>query len=53
MSLKATFSSRVRSTAASGSQVYESARATHEYILFHYGGSDSIIASIINFINYR
>lgn len=27
----------VRSTAASGSQVYESKRAVHEYLLFHYG----------------
>lgn len=28
---------KVRSTAASGSQVYESKRAVHEYLLFHYG----------------
>ena len=28
---------QVRSTAASGSQVYESERAVHEYMLFHYG----------------
>jgi 2-polyprenyl-3-methyl-5-hydroxy-6-metoxy-1,4-benzoquinol methylase len=28
---------QVRSTAASGSQVYESKRAVHEYLLFHYG----------------
>jgi 2-polyprenyl-3-methyl-5-hydroxy-6-metoxy-1,4-benzoquinol methylase len=27
----------VRSTAASGAQVYESARAVNEYLLFHYG----------------
>ncbi len=30
----------VRSTAASGSQVYESKRAVHEYLLFHYGKPD-------------
>jgi len=30
-------SANVRSTAASGSQVYESKRAVHEYLLFHYG----------------
>lgn len=30
-------SEKVRSTAASGSQVYESKRAVHEYLLFHYG----------------
>ena len=35
----ASFSSnvKVRSTAASGSQVYESKRAVDEYLLFHYG----------------
>eukprot|EP01038_Epipyxis_sp_PR26KG_P013271 gene13271-17781_t len=32
-----TNSVNVRSTAASGSQVYESKRAVHEYMLFHYG----------------
>lgn len=30
----------VRSTAASGSQVYESKRAVDEYLLFHYGKPD-------------
>lgn len=33
----------VRSTAASGSQVYESRRAVHEYLLFHYGRSSDIV----------
>jgi len=33
----------VRSTAASGSQVYESKRAVHEYLLFHYGRQADII----------
>lgn len=33
-------SANVRSTAASGSQVYESKRAVHEYLLFHYGKPD-------------
>lgn len=28
---------QVRSTTASGSQVYESKRAVHEYLMFHYG----------------
>lgn len=30
----------VRSTAASGSTVYESERAVHEYLLTHYGGKE-------------
>ena len=30
-------SSTVRSTAASGSQIYESKRAVDEYLFFHYG----------------
>ena len=34
---------KVRSTAASGSQVYESKRAVHEYLLFHYGRNEDII----------
>ncbi len=33
----------VRSTAASGSQVYESKRAVDEYLLFHYGNSTDIM----------
>lgn len=33
----------VRSTAASGSQVYESKRAVDEYLLFHYGRNEDII----------
>jgi putative 4-mercaptohistidine N1-methyltranferase len=33
----------VRSTAASGSQVYESKRAVHEYLLFHYGKPNEIM----------
>ena len=32
-------SSSVRSTASSGSQVYETKRAVDEYLLFHYGGA--------------
>ena len=32
----------VRSTAASGSQVYESNRAVYEYLLFHYGHKNDI-----------
>lgn len=32
----------VRSTAASGSQVYESKRAVYEYLLFHYGNKNDI-----------
>ena len=35
--------STVRSTAASGSQVYESKRAVSEYLLFHFGSSDDIM----------
>lgn len=35
--MKRTGSSNVRSTTASGSAVYESERAVHEYLLFHYG----------------
>lgn len=31
-------STTVRSTAASGSQVYDTTRAVNEYLLFHYGG---------------
>lgn len=33
----------VRSTAASGSQVYESSRAVDEYLLFHYGDNSDIM----------
>lgn len=33
----------VRSTAASGSQVYESKRAVDEYLLFHYGSASDIM----------
>lgn len=33
----------VRSTAASGSQVYESKRAVHEYLLFHYGRNSDVL----------
>lgn len=33
----------VRSTAASGSQVYESTRAVYEYIQFHYGDSHDLM----------
>jgi tRNA/tmRNA/rRNA uracil-C5-methylase (TrmA/RlmC/RlmD family) len=33
----------VRSTAASGSQIYESKRAVDEYLLFHYGKSSDIM----------
>lgn len=33
----------VRSTAASGSQVYESKRAVDEYLLFHYGQTSDIM----------
>lgn len=36
-SSKAANNVAVRSTAASGSQVYESKRAVDEYLLFHYG----------------
>ncbi len=32
----------VRSTAASGSQVYESKRAVFEYLLFHYGAESDL-----------
>ena len=35
--------STVRSTAASGSNVYESSRAVHEYLLFHYGNDEDIM----------
>ena len=35
--------STVRSTTASGSQVYESSRAVHEYLLFHYGSAEEFI----------
>ena len=34
---------KVRSTASSGSQVYESKRAVTEYLLFHYGSKDDVI----------
>jgi SAM-dependent methyltransferase len=37
MSAFSTSTAKVRSTAASGSQVYESSRAVQEYLLFHYG----------------
>ena len=33
----------VRSTAASGSQVYESKRAVDEYLLFHYGAAEDVM----------
>lgn len=33
----------VRSTAASGSQVYESKRAVDEYLLFHYGKDEDLM----------
>lgn len=33
----------VRSTAASGSQVYESRRAVDEYLLFHYGKDEDLL----------
>lgn len=33
----------VRSTAASGSQVYESKRAVHEYLLFHFGQQQDLM----------
>ena len=33
----------VRSTAASGSQVYESSRAVDEYLLFHYGNAKDVM----------
>jgi len=33
----------VRSTAASGSQVYESRRAVDEYLLFHYGKEEDLL----------
>lgn len=33
----------VRSTAASGSQVYESKRAVDEYLLFHFGGKNELM----------
>lgn len=33
---------QVRSTTASGSLVYESDRAVHEYLQFHYGPSASV-----------
>jgi SAM-dependent methyltransferase len=35
---------QVRSTAASGSQVYESKRAVDEYLLFHYGRPEDILS---------
>jgi len=35
--------STVRSTAASGSQVYESSRAVSEYLLAHFGSADDIM----------
>lgn len=38
----------VRSTAASGSQVYESKRAVDEYLLFHYGSSSDIMPHSID-----
>jgi SAM-dependent methyltransferase len=34
---------KVRSTASSGSQVYESKRAVTEYLLFHYGSNDNVL----------
>ncbi len=34
---------KVRSTAASGSQVYESKRAVDEYLLFHFGKRDDLM----------
>jgi tRNA/tmRNA/rRNA uracil-C5-methylase (TrmA/RlmC/RlmD family) len=34
--------SKVRSTASSGSQVYESKRAVDEYLLFHYGEASDL-----------
>lgn len=37
--LKSVVPETVRSTASSGSQVYESKRAVDEYLLFHYGHS--------------
>lgn len=45
----------VRSTTASGSQVYESKRAVNEYLLFHYGKSQEIIpfdASLSPYLNF-
>lgn len=36
-------STKVRSTASSGSQVYESKRAVQEYLLFHYGKDKDVI----------
>lgn len=36
-------STSVRSTAASGSQVYESRRAVDEYLLFHYGKEEDLL----------
>ena len=34
---------KVRSTASSGSQVYESRRAVTEYLLFHYGSNENVL----------
>lgn len=39
----ATPTSNVRSTAASGSMVYESERAVHEYLLLHFGESKDLM----------
>ena len=39
----ATTVEKVRSTASSGSQVYESKRAVSEYLAFHYGNEGDII----------
>ena len=41
--IKRSNSNNVRSTASSGSKVYESKRAVYEYVLMHYGESNDIM----------
>lgn len=45
MQKAAAAASSVRSTTASGSVVYESERAVHEYLQFHFGAFVALFAS--------